>query len=474
MTVNLDAAGIDYHDPAYRPMLARLQANILKSHGRDYSDHILLRFTATPDEARRWLQHFSQENVTSALHQLDEGEQFRDHQVPGGMIACLFLTADGYRSLDLDTERFNDQAGTFRRGMKDREFDLFSPNKDPKPERWQPAYRGAIHAMILLADDSPDTLAARTADVCASVAAVATVLGVEHGKVRRNEVLQANGKGQPIEPFGYVDGRSNPLFLKHEIDREIDDKGGIDEWDPTAPLSLALIADPFAEAPDSFGSFLVFRKLRQDVAGFDRQVADLAGVLGIDEELAGALAVGRFKDGTPVSERATDGLGDVNNFGYDDDRRARKCPFQAHIRKVNPRGGTPFITEDAERQRRIVRRGIPFDDTSESVAPSDADPSGVGLLFQCYQADIHHQFEFIMRTWADNPNFPEFLLISGLNTGDDPIIGQDKDTTQKWRTEWGVAGADKKKFNFGGWVTLEGGEYFFAPSLSFLNNLSTT
>jgi deferrochelatase/peroxidase EfeB len=87
----------------------------------------------------------------------------------------------------------------------------------------------------------------------------------------------------------------------------------------------------------------------------------------------------------------------------------------------------------------------------------------------CYQSDIAHQFEFIQRTWADNPNFPRNLVFPG--TGDDPLIGQDTDKKahQHWPTKYG--GDDRKTFTFEGYVTLQGGEYFYAPSMTFLTNL---
>lgn len=57
-------------------------------------------------------------------------------------------------------------------------------------------------------------------------------------------------------------------------------------------------------------------------------------------ELAGALLVGRFEDGTPVTFQGADGLDDPvpNNFDYRGDMAGARCPFFAHIRKTNPRG----------------------------------------------------------------------------------------------------------------------------------------
>ena len=76
------------------------------------------------------------------------------------------------------------------------------------------------------------------------------------------------------------------------------------------PLREVLVADPGAARPgESFGSFLVYRKLEQNVRAFKKQEARIAGKLGLkgeDAERAGALLVGRFEDGTPVgSSRRT-------------------------------------------------------------------------------------------------------------------------------------------------------------------------
>jgi len=67
-----------------------------------------------------------------------------------------------------------------------------------------------------------------------------------------------------------------------------------------------LIPDEAVDAEDAFGSFLVFRKLEQDVDRFDQLVAGLALKLGVDEARAGALVIGRFKDGTPIALSKTE------------------------------------------------------------------------------------------------------------------------------------------------------------------------
>jgi deferrochelatase/peroxidase EfeB len=159
-----------------------------------------------------------------------------------------------------------------------------------------------------------------------------------------------------------------------------------------------------------------------------------------------------------------------NNFTYDDDEDARKCPFHAHIRKVNPRGGTGNLKE--ERKHRIVRRGITYGE--RQVEPKD-DPSldqmpttGVGLLFMCFQSSLANQFGFLQKKYANSPDFVK------ADTGLDPLIGQKEANAcpigQQWPREWGKAGVTR--FHFGDFVKLKGGEFFFAPSIPFLTNLT--
>jgi len=471
MSISLEQSRINPDDPRFQRMFENLQCNILKSHGRDCAVHIFLRFTAPPGEVRTWIRNFSNKHVTSAKAQHEQSKAFKLSLSPGGTVGAFFLSAEGYKYLGFDVNRFEDDDETFREGMKHKDFDIIgnitdTGNKDPKPGAWQPEFQGVIHAMILLADDDHDALKA-AADILITIdnlSGIATVLTSEFGEVLRNDAIQPNGKGQAIEHFGYVDGRSLPVFLEGDIQKE--EAAGNNKWNPAANLSLVLVPDPMTGAEDSFGSYFVFRKLEQNVEGFNQGIADLSGKLGVDQNLAGALCVGRFKDGTPVTLQDHNGMGAENNFEYkSDDRAGNKCPAHAHIRKVNPRGTTPFTSRDSERSRRIVRRGIPYGKANNDAPPRD----GVGLLFMCYQSDINHQFEFIQRTWADNPNFPRNLILP--ETGDDPVIGQDTDRSaaQKWPTRWGKS--DRERSNFGGYVTLKGGEYFFAPSISFLKSL---
>jgi deferrochelatase/peroxidase EfeB len=123
----------------------------------------------------------------------------------------------------------------------------------------------------------------------------------------------------------------------------------------------------------------------QNVRGFRDAERNVADELGITLKLAGAMAVGRFRDGTPVAVQAADGTRPItNDFNYDCDPAAQKCPLHAHIRKTNPRLGSvkfggPFAQSiEEELGHRIARR------STSNVEEANLDigrgrPAGVRL-----------------------------------------------------------------------------------------------
>lgn len=485
MPVSLDipATEVDITSAQYDVMLGNLQANILKAHGRDFARHLFVRFTGQPAAVKRWIRDLAS-SITTAKEQLDQiARKHADASVAGDLVTGIVLSAKGYEFLGFDTARFASDA--FRKGLKDQDDGFFrdlledvldTNNKDPKPDTWEPGFQEEIHALITVAHD--DVAAVNTAAMAIreSVTGIGDVLTIEEGIVLRR--TNAAGDREPVEHFGYFDGISNPLFTMQDLDKELPENKRRAAWDAGARMSLVLTDDPHTPDADAFGSYLVYRKLSQDVSAFKQRVSALATSLSTNEDLAGAMVVGRFKDGTPVLHGTTPSPGPevANDFNFTEDRDGLKCPFQAHIRKVNPRQTTPLTSLESERRRRIVRRGIPYGNPMPGVADtaeSDADPRAPrGLLFMCFQRNIEEQFEFVQRTWADNEHFPSGIPTLGVfqkDTGDDPLIGQDPDEAQRWAKTWGEKG--KKAFNFESAVTLKGGEYFFAPSIPFLRSL---
>lgn len=481
MTIKLDtpADQVDVEAAQFAPMLQNLQANILKPHGRDFARHIFLQFTGSRGVVRHWIKEFVAPRVTSALQQFQTSTRRRldpKGEFDGGVVGTFHLSARGYAFLGLDTSGFASE--TFRKGMKHRDENVLHQlidieNEDPPVKDWEPGFREEIHALFALADDDEQTLEEAVQKICQSAALVARVLVVEQGNVLRRG-------NEPIEHFGYLDGLSQPLFTKQDVEKDRLQNPNLAAWNPGARLSQVLVDDPLSAAPDAFGSYLAYRKLGQDVPRFSQAVTQLAQTLGVSPDLAGAYVVGRFKDGTPV-ERADSPTGALeNDFNYDEDKDGVRCPFHAHIRKVNPRGTTPLMTLSTEKRRRIARRGIPYGapmSSSGADSPASNDDPNVrrGLLFMCFQSNIEDQFEFLQRVWVDNMHFPTAVLTNGLlekDTGDDPLIGQDRDEAQRWPKRWGDKHKGKKRVNFDSLVTLEGGEYFFAPSLPFLKALT--
>jgi Dyp-type peroxidase family len=455
MAIDLEkpAQQVDLSAAAYTALHNNLQANILKSHGRDHQRLVVLGFTGAAAAIKAWIKA-NIKVTTSADQRLPRTPPGAD----GGLVTNFFLSASGYKKLGLAVDGFASKA--FRKGMKAEGSD----EKDPKPATWEQPYRGAVDAMVSFADDSAAKTDAAVAALVATLGGVASLLTVEEG--RKLETPD----GLVREHFGYVDGISNPIFEKGGTTSSLPDP----DWDDGAPLRLALALDPFATTtPDAFGSYFVFRKLGQDVTAFDSRVTQLATTLNTNQNLAGAMAVGRFRDGTPVvGSKVPAGQSDENGFDYEPDSEKFKCPAHAHIRKANPRGTTPLTSLEGERKRRIVRRGIPYGKPVFPIVDAafiDHSPTAPrGLLFMCFQRNIEKQFAFIQRTWVDSPSFPTILG----HTGDDPLIGQDIDEAQRWPKVWGDKNAGRKDFNFESAVKLEGGEYFFAPSKVFLTALA--
>ncbi|MFG1641269.1 Dyp-type peroxidase [Amycolatopsis sp. NPDC049252] len=445
-------------------MLGELQPNILKAHVRDHLSALFLTF-GDPAEARALLVSVTGK-MKSAKEHLTEVGGFKSGGAAGTPYVGVGLTAAGYRVLGV--ENFP-QDEAFRRGMAAP--DTRRRLNDPPRSTFDPGYHGEIHAVVLVGDATDKAMTARRNEILGLLPDSVTVAAEETGLGR------VNARGEGIEHFGYVDGRSQPLFLTEDVDAEKNSTDGINVWNPAAPLSQVLVADTAAPDPGvHFGSYFVFRKLEQNVRRFKQAESDLADTLGLtgdDRERAGAMIIGRFEDGTPLTTQREDGAESPvsNNFTYESDRAALKCPFQAHIRKTNPRGSGGAEQPPEERLHLMARRGVTYgerpDDPNADLPPAARPSGGVGLLFMAFNSVLGNQFEFTQAIWADNPGFP---IVEGVTPGLDPVIGQGTRAPSDYTVDWGGSAqhpADPVPQS----VTLKGGEYFFMPSLAFLRSL---
>jgi deferrochelatase/peroxidase EfeB len=259
--------------------------------------------------------------------------------------------------------------------------------------------------------------------------------------------LMWNAYGESIEHFGFVDGRSQPRFLSFDSDED-EDINRTHDWSAAGSLRNLLVADPLSHRGGA-GSYLVLRKLEQNVRAFKEAEATLARGLGRDpasDLTAGALIVGRDRLGRPVGTPANAPVVPVDN-GF---QHSAVCPVAAHTRLMNQRG-RPGVAPLARRSMPYGYRAVHPDDARE---PSDYPTGGVGLLFMANVSDIGGQFETLQRRANGDPggNF-------------DPVIGQGTHPLQSWPDP--LTGASWQQ-SIGGYVTMLGGEYLFMPSLSGL------
>lgn len=380
-------------------------------------------------------------------------------------------------------------ADPFKFGMT-RWPDSLGDVKESAPKNWEELYKGdKIDALFIVASDHEDDIESYVTKLIEEAGQNgATCTGIEAGKSLLNE------QGKQVEHFGFRDGVSQPLITGID-DQLIDERK--DYKDAFFPEDFVLSDLPGKLSWANNGSFLVYRKLEQNVAGFWnflRTKYKMGETTRKPEELA-ALLVGRWKSGAPLAVHNFDPVSpkfsSEDDFVYmtngtkimdvvDDgnkttvtkasaDIEGDNTPKFAHTRWSNPRDSersrTMLSNEDRlaeSNKHRILRRGIPYgapwgSDTMTKEAMEDnkveeKEQRRRGLLFICYQRDIEQQFEFIQRQLSN---------------------------TQNWRT---VAGSHKdiinlqatngyKKLGIEHYVTTKGGEYFFSPSISALKNL---
>jgi Dyp-type peroxidase family len=351
-----------------------------------------------------------------------------------------------------------------------------------RPETdWLPAYASeAFDGVLLVAawDPSPRHALTLARD---EVAAIKLVFGSsileahrEENKVREGTIGGKKQSGH--EHFGFADGVSQPGVLGMTRPVAASDQGfpGQDLVEPGEfVIGLQTESGPSAPAPGWAinGSYMVVRRLRQDVTGFYSWAAQTAHSVGKTEDQFTAGLVGRWKDGSPLARNPVaanpaedEGHPDKNNdfeFGPGGDPAQANCPFQAHIRRVYPRQDIGDVSE----KHRILRAGIAY---------GEDEDEDKGLFFVCYQNSIRDKFEFIQSSWCNDAFFPNTvppLAAPGMQIpprpGIDLIIGQGPEGRDGTWSSGEVAPAQPKQF-----VTSTGAAYFFSPSRTTLTSIA--
>lgn len=229
------------------------------------------------------------------------------------------------------------------------------------------------------------------------------------------------------------------------------------------------------------GTYLVLRKLEQDVAGFWRYcwnaaLAENAADPAARAKYIAARFIGRWPNGVSLvdaPDAEPQAHGDLNAFGFRErDPDGLRCPFGAHIRRANPRdmfGATAKEGLHDANLHRIVRRGRNYGPKLPGEMPREDDGRKRGLYFVALNANLNRQFEFIQQTWINSCKF------AGLSAERDPLIGKeafDFDDQPVPRIFTAQARPVRERYeDLPKVVRVRGGEYFFMPGRRALNYL---
>jgi Dyp-type peroxidase family len=505
--------------------LDNIQGNILAGFNKDHQTFLFINFPAN-SKPKAWLSEITPDVATTSevdgfnkLFKAASARRNSEHALKATWMN-LALSYTGLQQLGLPPQELEAFPGAFKAGMNARAGEIGDIGNSA-PANWiAPLGSTDVHAIVLLAADT-------RADLDHQALRHIDRLGQHNLRL----LFQQDGQARPDLPghehFGFKDGISQPgirgftnpenptnlnqglpgqdLLFPGEFVLGYPGQKPPENPQPTpgppynpTPGSPGPTTSPIPTEPGETtasgpawtadGSYLVFRRLRQDVAAFNAYVNKAGGEDGVQTALIGAKLVGRYKSGCPLEHTGDEAAGldtqtvdpsmadpslleedKINNFEYGQDAEGDIVPRSAHIRKVYPRDeATPGGGEADTQTHRIVRRGIaygaPYDPGAQTGSPHAGNapfPHDRGLLFLCYQHSLEKQFEFLQKAWVNNPNFP----VPG--DGQDPIIAQEVEA----RT-FATPQMQHTPLSIPQFVTTTGGEYFFSPSISALEQLA--
>jgi len=484
------------------------------------------------EQFKRLLLELSKE-ISTASQTLNDRREFRASRMSKAKkpkinrtLIALALSYSGLKKLTLSADAIPSNA--FRQGMAARSTFLGDPT-DPKNEGSPLNWKVGGHASPV------DALIVVAGDARSGVDHTAERLARRLTKAGLNIVYRENGDVRSDDPghehFGFDDGISQPGIRGRATDAPDDfitprhiaaaqhpehSLFGYPGQDLVWPGVLLLghsVTSPDPLIPGTElpavpdwtrnGSFLVFRRLRQDVRLFWRtmnreaqRLSALPGFAGMTAEKLASRIVGRWKSGAPVNRvPAADDptLGSQplasNHFRFDSDATVlplnsgyvdpfpqskadpagTTCPWAAHIRKVNTRdSGTDTGGRDSTYIRRLLRVGVPFGKSLKdpfSEEKDDPQKGNRGLLFLSIQSSIEDQFEFLMARWMGDSTRPK------TPGGHDVLVGQNDTASERRIRKCVIFGSGLQQSTVATsaqWIIPTGGEYFFVPSLTAL------
>lgn len=511
-------------EPEVEPVLDidRIQGHVLVGFERAAQAAVFVRM-ADPGSARGWLRDLGARCTTAAEVLSTRVSPSRGTRIDGseaGPWLAVAFSFSGLEKIDRGALAFRDPA--FKAGMYARAHLLGDP-RDPgsagNPANWVVGGPNAVpDALLLIADERREAVER----------AIDAIVGPPHRGIRILHVDFATPIDHPRHPrehFGFRDSLSQPglrgrlpfpgtpFFTSRRNGADpnhgwpgqelvwpgefVFGYAGQDPTDRHKPGPVTNAGPGWAQN----GSFLVVRRLRQDVEAFaaflERARAELRrrspAFSDLTIEALAAKLMGRWRSGAPVVRAPAqddellardpcarnhfaflsngaetsppEGRGEGRGMGAPADPEGLSCPQAAHIRRAYPRDSTtPQLTRAKIETHRLLRRAIPY---GKRYPAADER----GLLFMAYMTSFERQFEFVTRAWLNNPNFPF------AGTGQDPIVGQRfgaSDRTRSfripYRDESGAVTSIQIRLERD-WVIPTGGGYFFAPAIDVLEEL---
>ena len=524
-----DEPVLDIHD---------IQGNVIPGFNKPYQYILCFNITDVAQAKayiRTILPHISTLEEVLAFRRLYRAQKKRLGRKPKGELNATWVNIafsyPGISKLTPTAEAFENQA--FKIGLPDRSQllgDPTSPDNDGSPQNWIIGGPGNIpDLMLIVGGDRQDESAIKLNFLRKQAEQFGLVCTYDE----EMSALERDGV-TGLEHFGFKDGISQPgvrgrlselpndyLQERYIAPEVVPDSllygypGQFLSWPgefvfgyPGQTLDPLIPGEVKTEGPEwsKNGSYLVFRRYRQDVKLFweymtktSQQLAGQGSFTNMSPDKLAAMIMGRWPSGAPfarVQDADDKALGSdpmANNYfryasdscpvkmvnGYQDTYPQSKadpigltCPLTGHIRKVNTRdasndaGGT-----FASFQQRLLRRGLSFGPMLDNpLHPETHDPvdGNRGLMFISYQTSIEDQFEFLRNRWMSNRFAPR------NPGGDDIAIGLNGNYGQD-RVREGIifdnnANAQSVSTN-DQWVTPTGGGYFFSPSISALQNV---
>jgi Dyp-type peroxidase family len=542
------------YEPMLEPVLNvhEIQGNSIGGFSKDYEMLLFLQIQDVA-QAKRWLYQIEPYIATAAevlqFNRLFKATRSRRHGKEGTVRSTFMNIGFSYKGLSKltpEADQFTDEA--FKEGLAARSAalgDPTDPNSPGHPNNWLiGGTNNEPDIVLIIASDDRSHLDKEVKNLIRSLP-----VGLRLMSKQRGETLPGALAGH--EHFGFKDGISQPgirgrisdkpddFLTKRESDDPNQGKPGQDllhagEFIFGYPTQIGEPArdesgnqldglntnlGPIAVAGPTWaenGSYLVFRRLRQDVKGFHSFLKTAAAKLAatnpalanLTPDKLGAKMVGRWKSGAPIlkaPDRDNPALAEDLDFEFEDeDSQGLVCPFAAHIRKTYPRDTERFggaVNESATQTRRLLRRGIPFGKplATQGGCPmrsftslagllnlyrslihslanlTTSEMNDRGLVFLAYQTSITRQFEFVSNAWVNNPGFPGNP--DGQppeDSGHDPILGQNPDGVSRDRS-FTIQMKDGQNVKLDlpkDWIIPTGGGYFFTPSISALKYLA--